>query len=134
MLVQRLGTLRDLVGSVFDAIADQRAVPGEALSGVLGVASDNIHNLELMRSDTGLNAQVQNLALTTDTLVRLFAIQVLDAIYCVPHSRLKACPGYRWLFFDQSRPGRRKWCDMRDCGNRAKVRRHYRRHKKVACK
>jgi predicted RNA-binding Zn ribbon-like protein len=31
-----------------------------------------------------------------------------------------------WLFLDRSRAGRRRWCSMADCGNRAKVRRHYR--------
>ncbi len=30
-----------------------------------------------------------------------------------------------WLFLDRSRAGRRRWCSMRDCGNRAKARRHY---------
>jgi predicted RNA-binding Zn ribbon-like protein len=36
------------------------------------------------------------------------------------------CP---WLFIDTSRNQRRKWCDMRTCGNRAKARRHYQRCK-----
>ena len=31
------------------------------------------------------------------------------------------------LFFDTSRNGKRRWCDMKTCGNRAKARRHYRR-------
>jgi predicted RNA-binding Zn ribbon-like protein len=30
----------------------------------------------------------------------------------------------RWVFHDTSRTGRRKWCDMATCGNRAKVARH----------
>jgi predicted RNA-binding Zn ribbon-like protein len=30
----------------------------------------------------------------------------------------------RWVFNDTSRTGRRKWCDMSTCGNRAKVARH----------
>jgi predicted RNA-binding Zn ribbon-like protein len=29
-----------------------------------------------------------------------------------------------WLFADVSKNHSRRWCDMRDCGNRAKVRRH----------
>jgi len=29
-----------------------------------------------------------------------------------------------WLFIDSSKNHSRRWCDMRDCGNRAKVRRH----------
>ena len=32
-----------------------------------------------------------------------------------------------WLFMDMSRNRSRRWCDMRDCGNRAKARRHYER-------
>jgi predicted RNA-binding Zn ribbon-like protein len=30
-----------------------------------------------------------------------------------------------WLFLDKSQGGRRRWCSMQDCGNRAKARRHY---------
>jgi predicted RNA-binding Zn ribbon-like protein len=43
--------------------------------------------------------------------------------------RIKECAGARcgWLFFDSSRNRSRRWCSMRDCGNRAKVRRHYER-------
>lgn len=42
--------------------------------------------------------------------------------------RLKICNAHdcRWLFLDRSRNGRRRWCDMRVCGNREKVRRHRR--------
>ena len=32
------------------------------------------------------------------------------------------------LFLDVSRSGRRRWCDMATCGNRAKVAAHYARH------
>ncbi len=37
--------------------------------------------------------------------------------------------GCGWLFLDTSRSGRRRWCDMKDCGNRAKARRFYYRKK-----
>jgi predicted RNA-binding Zn ribbon-like protein len=32
-----------------------------------------------------------------------------------------------WLFIDNSRNRSRRWCNMKDCGNRAKARRHYQR-------
>ena len=45
--------------------------------------------------------------------------------------RVRQCPyehgGCGWLFLDTSRSGTRRWCDMRTCGNRAKVRAHYER-------
>lgn len=37
-----------------------------------------------------------------------------------------------WLFVDRSRNHRRRWCDMKVCGNRAKAQRHYRRKKESA--
>jgi predicted RNA-binding Zn ribbon-like protein len=38
---------------------------------------------------------------------------------------LRQCPGSDcgWLFVDESRNGSRHWCEMRICGNRAKLRR-----------
>ena len=40
-------------------------------------------------------------------------------------ARFRVCAndGCRWVFEDTSRGGRRRWCDMSSCGNRAKVRR-----------
>jgi len=32
-----------------------------------------------------------------------------------------------WLFLDRTKNHARRWCDMKVCGNRAKVRRHRRR-------
>jgi predicted RNA-binding Zn ribbon-like protein len=42
---------------------------------------------------------------------------------------LRECAGEAcgWLFLDTSRNHSRRWCDMTDCGNRAKARRHYQR-------
>ncbi|MEW5722386.1 MAG: ABATE domain-containing protein [Thermodesulfobacteriota bacterium] len=45
--------------------------------------------------------------------------------------RVKMCGDERcgWLFLDTSRNRGRRWCDMSDCGNRAKARRFYQRKK-----
>ena len=46
-------------------------------------------------------------------------------------TRLKLCGSAtcRWAFYDESPTGRRRWCDMRTCGNRAKAARHRERVK-----
>lgn len=43
--------------------------------------------------------------------------------------RVEVCPsdGCGWLFLDESKNRRRRWCSMETCGNRAKARRHYQR-------
>jgi len=44
--------------------------------------------------------------------------------------RVKECAGESctWLFVDESRNRSRRWCDMGDCGNRAKARRYRERN------
>ncbi len=39
-------------------------------------------------------------------------------------SRLKRCEGCGWLFLDASKNRSRRWCRMKDCGNREKARVH----------
>jgi predicted RNA-binding Zn ribbon-like protein len=49
-------------------------------------------------------------------------------------ARLKQCPGPEcgWLFLDESRNRSRRWCDPRLCGNRERVKSHYRRRRASA--
>jgi predicted RNA-binding Zn ribbon-like protein len=46
-------------------------------------------------------------------------------------TRVGECAGEHcgWLFVDESKNRSRRWCDMKDCGNRAKSRRHYGRRR-----
>jgi predicted RNA-binding Zn ribbon-like protein len=46
--------------------------------------------------------------------------------------RMCAADDCAWLFLDTSKNHSRRWCNMRTCGNRAKVRRHYAQQKKPA--
>jgi predicted RNA-binding Zn ribbon-like protein len=47
-------------------------------------------------------------------------------------SRVRECsgPDCGWLFVDASRNRSRRWCDMAECGNRAKARRNYARKRR----
>lgn len=70
------------------------------------------------RAGLGLAAPLQRLAhaaaelLTSDRLARVHTC---------------AGPGCGWLFIDASPSGRRRWCSMETCGNRAKAQRHYKK-------
>jgi predicted RNA-binding Zn ribbon-like protein len=39
--------------------------------------------------------------------------------------------GCGWLYLDMIKNRSRRWCDMKDCGNRAKARRHYERQRAI---
>jgi predicted RNA-binding Zn ribbon-like protein len=50
-----------------------------------------------------------------------------DALVTGELSRVRRCaaePSCPRVFLDTSRSGRRRWCDMRTCGNRTKAARH----------
>lgn len=54
------------------------------------------------------------------------------SLLCSPKARrIGVCEGANcgWLFLDESRGKRRRWCDMNDCGSRAKARRYYEKHR-----
>jgi predicted RNA-binding Zn ribbon-like protein len=53
------------------------------------------------------------------------ALKVMTAAEGRPHVRQCAAVGCRLFFLDRS--GRRRWCAMKFCGNRAKVQSHYHR-------
>jgi predicted RNA-binding Zn ribbon-like protein len=60
-----------------------------------------------------------------------FIAAVLSAVNAGTWKRLKACPDCRWVFYDNTRNGSKRWClmyaggpDGRACGTIAKVRRY----------
>ena len=59
------------------------------------------------------------------------ARDAIDMLTSTSSLRIKLCadPSCRALFVDESRPGKRRWCSMNFCGNRAKSRTFARRHR-----
>ena len=115
--------IRESSYEVFDAIASDAEIPSQPLG------------LLFSRSARGLAAQpvgwkAARPALTSNqwqgpALVTAFlACLSIEAFFTLPRTRLHACPRCGWLFIDTSRGGKRRWCNMRICGNREKISRH----------
>jgi len=60
-----------------------------------------------------------------DRMLWEVARSAADLLTSGERHKIRRCAGDEcgWLFLDTSRNHSRQWCDMRDCGNRAKVRR-----------
>jgi predicted RNA-binding Zn ribbon-like protein len=67
------------------------------------------------------------------TIARLLSI-VHESMGSGTWERLKACPAddCLWAFYDRSRNHSRTWCEMEDCGNRAKARAYRERRRSRA--
>lgn len=68
---------------------------------------------------------------STAELLAHIADQAAELLLSERRTQLKSCANGHCilLFLDQSRAGRRRWCSMEVCGNRAKVAAHQRRHR-----
>ena len=68
---------------------------------------------------------------TLAPVLATIARDAIDMLTRTPPVRIKLCadPTCRGLFVDESRPGKRRWCSMNFCGNRAKSRTFARRHR-----
>ncbi len=71
---------------------------------------------------------------TSDSLAQVLwpvAIDTWDLLTEPELALVRPCPreagGCGWLFLDTGRAGNRRWCEMRTCGSRPKVRAHYSR-------
>lgn len=66
-----------------------------------------------------------------DQMLWPVALSAAELLTSEERARVKACAGDTcdWLFLDMSRNRSRRWCDMKECGNRAKARRFYRKQR-----
>jgi predicted RNA-binding Zn ribbon-like protein len=79
----------------------------------------------LVASPRGLVLEYGDTASALDRMLWPVVRSAVDLLTSPRLERVGQCPGDEcgWLFVDTSRSGRRQWCDMKDCGNVAKVRR-----------
>ena len=69
---------------------------------------------------------------TPESLNGPIAISAANLLASPDAGRVRTCDGATctWLFIDRTKNKSKRWCEMSDCGNRAKQRRHYERIKK----
>ncbi len=68
-----------------------------------------------------------------DSMLWQVAKSATETLSTADLTRIRQCGGgdCNWIFLDTSRNRSRQWCDMKDCGNLAKVRRFRQRHQQA---
>jgi predicted RNA-binding Zn ribbon-like protein len=133
-VLRRARDLREAIFRVVDA-ASRGGAPEEAdLALVNRALGRALARRKLVRRGGGfalawpeddLEAPLWPVALSTADL--LASAEDLGRVHMCGESEAGHCS---WLFVDDTRAGTRRWCTMKDCGNRAKQRRHYQRHRR----
>jgi predicted RNA-binding Zn ribbon-like protein len=117
--------LADLVRGVAARLDGGRRPTRAQVAGINRVLRDGLH-YHVLRSDPGDGNRFSMAPVGDELDQARAAVAGSLAHYLAEHDpdRLRVCDGCRWIFVDRSPAGRRRWCDMSTCGNRAKVARH----------
>jgi len=118
--------LRTLVHEVTEDLVAEGRPAASRLRRLNRVLRDGLHYHRLEAVGDGLRFAVGQVGDELDQARASIAGSLAHYIADHDVDRLRICAAddCRWRFVDRSPAGRRRWCDMRTCGNRAKVARH----------
>ena len=128
--LSRVHAVRAAFRELIDAAAEDRAPSVDAVEVVNGLlASRQVPALEV--TDDGMRLSHRHVAPALDEALAGLAEPLVEKMTSGAIDRFRVCANdqCRWAFYDESRAGRRRWCDMSSCGNRAKAARHRARSK-----
>lgn len=125
--------LRGVIRELVERLSEGKRLTAAQLSKLNRAMRDGVHYHQLLQGADGHRFTVGQVGDDLDQARAAIAGSL--AHYVADHSvdRLRVCAndGCRWVFVDRSPGGRRRWCDMKVCGNRAKVARHRARRREA---
>jgi predicted RNA-binding Zn ribbon-like protein len=118
----RLAALRALLREVLMAYAADGRVPTRLLVELQRQMNIASPKLALELADAGYELAVKRSGTDWDAVVSDLATSAARLI--AEGRRVKVCanPNCSWMFVDESRPGSRRWCNVRVCGSLINVR------------
>jgi len=123
--LERIRRLRTALREVWEAETDRRSADEQAIE-IVNDALRHPPAVELTVRADGLGVGHRHLGDPTDEALARIVEPLVETIASGDTARFRICANdeCRYVFYDDSRTARRRWCDMATCGNRAKVARH----------
>lgn len=127
--LERARSVRAIIHALFSDLAHGRTLDPARLREFNAILADTLSAQRISPSGSSFTWEWTS---APEELTRVLAPIVWSAAGLLTSEELpyvRQCANDRcgWLFVDTSRNRSRRWCDMRECGSRAKARRHYQR-------
>ena len=124
--LQRFHRLRDVLRSAADDLIERGDVGSARIRELNHILRHGLHYHQLHHEPGGARFAISQVGDRLDQARAAIAGSFAHFLAEGGADRLRICAndGCRYLFIDRSPTGRRRWCDMRTCGNQAKVARH----------
>ena len=128
---RRAIALRDLIYRIFSALSEGHPVDEDDLDRLSFEWNRRMSHSRLIQGDDGFCWKIDSEEASPNAILDPILASCIDLLTSRNVRRVKKCADQycSWLFYDNSRNLSRRWCDMKDCGNRAKFNRFYKRAK-----
>lgn len=119
--------LRETIYRIFAAIIASQKPAKEDLATFNSYLAKTMVFSQIINTESGFQWDSSGDKSKMDWVLNPVIRSAADLLVSDELKKLKSCsdPMCRWLFLDISRNQSRRWCDMKDCGNRAKAKRFY---------
>ena len=123
--MRRLRAVRSGLRELIDALAEERAPDRSAVEAVNGALALP-ESAQLVPAGDRVRLEARREGDPFDQALAAIARSIAGEVSDGHPERLRICENdrCRWAFYDRSRPGTRRWCEMASCGNRMKAARH----------
>ena len=130
--LRQIRDVRTALRELFDAIVDNRRPEPDAVH-LVNATLESRRPTRLELDGTAIRIGHRHAARPVDDALALIAETIVEELASGTPERFRICANdrCRWAFYDFSPTARRRWCDMRTCGNQAKAAR-YRARRKAA--
>ena len=117
--------VRAALREVVDAVVEERRPRADAVA-LVNRTLEKGQPARLELDGTSIRVGHRHAGRPADDALAQIASPIVDELATGRPDRFRVCANdrCRWAFYDVSPTGRRRWCDMRSCGNAAKAARH----------
>lgn len=132
LALQQLKDARELLYRFFSAMAAhaEESLPGEILQSFNTLLSNSLRHLAFTVKQKRVKLEWRNAE--KDLLAPLWVVMksAYDIITMEDHSRIKECPRCGWIFIDNTKNNKRRWCNPSFCGSTDKSKKYYQKIKR----
>lgn len=125
--------LRDAIYDIFSALAFRHGIPSTALATLNKAAQHASQQAQVAYGNRRFSWEWVLPERSLDSMLWPVARAAAELLVSDDLAYVRQCASEdcAWLFLDKTKNHRRRWCEMKTCGNRSKARRYYQRQKAV---
>jgi predicted RNA-binding Zn ribbon-like protein len=129
--LERAIRLREALYALFSSIADRRRIPDTALTILNSALQEAAAHSRIAHGNRSFEWEWIMPKQSLDAVLWPITRAAADLLTSGQLTYIRRCASEEcaWLFLDKTKNHRRRWCEMRTCGNRAKARSYYQRNK-----